>query len=125
MLSNRGDTFVKGIDVIIKRDLDKHKSLLEKNNLDIQAFQTAIASEIGRKRFYGEQKGNRRYRDEDMDRAIEQMNKNIAHLSIRIKLAEDLRVQNTLIVDTLTEQLKQYNLGMKELTKRHIYGNNN
>jgi len=118
MVVERGDTFVEGIDVIIRRDLEKHKVLLDNNNLDIQAFQQARSGEIGRKRFYGEQKGKRKYRDADMDIAIEQMDKNIAHLSIRIKVTEDLKKENTIIVDTLTKQLEQYNIGIKELARR-------
>ena len=118
MTTERGDIFVEGIDVIIRRDLEKHKALLEQNNLDIQSFQQARSSEISRKRFYGEQKGKRNYRDADMDIAIEQMNKNIGHLSIRIKVAEDLRKHNTVIVDTLTQQLKEYDIDIRAMARR-------
>jgi hypothetical protein len=107
-MAARGDILIEGIDVIIKRDLDKHKSLLEKNNMDIQAFETARTGEIGRKRYYNNQKGKRNYDDDAMDKAIEQMAINIAHLSDRIKITKELRKQNTQIVDTLTPQLAQY-----------------
>lgn len=113
----RGDVFVEGIDVIIRRDLEKHKSLLEQNILDIQAFQRTRASEIGRKRFYGEQKGKKRYRDEEMDKAIQQMNNNIEHLSERIKFTENLKKENTVIVDTLTEQLIEYDIGIRKMAR--------
>ena len=121
----RGDIFVEGIDVIIRRDLDKHKAILEMNVMDIQAFQKSRSSEIERKRFYGEQKGKRRYRDDAMDEAIEQMNKNIGHLSIRIKFAEELRDQNTIIVDTLTKQLEDYNKGIRALASYKLNNNGN
>ena len=121
----RGDIFVEGIDVIIRRDLDKHKAILEMNVMDIQAFQKSRSSEIERKRFYGEQKGKRRYRDDAMDEAIEQMNKNIGHLSIRIKFAEELRDQNIIIVDTLTKQLEDYNKGIRALTSYKLNNNGN
>lgn len=122
---NRGDTFVEGIDVIIKRDLEKHKALLENNILGIQSLQAARSNEIARKRFYGEQKGKRRYRDDEMDKAIGQMNKNIAHLSIRIKLTEDMRAENVVIVDTLTKQLEDYNLKVREIARYKSNGNGN
>ena len=118
MLTERGDIFVEGIDTIIRRDLEKHKSLLEMNNLNIQALQGTRSSEIARKQFYGEQKGKRKYRDEDMDIAIGQMNKNIVQLSIRIKLTEDMRKENTHIIDTLTQQLEDYNKGLKAMAIR-------
>ena len=60
-----------------------------------------------------------------MDKAIAQMNKNIAHLSIRIKVIEDIRKQNTVIVDTLTGQLEDYNIGIRALAKRKMNGNGN
>ena len=124
MSIKRGDTFVKGINVIIKRDLEKHKALLEYNDLNIQALQRARATEIARKRYYGEQKGKRRYRDKDMDIAIEQMNKNIRHLSARIKITEELKKENTIIVDTLSEQLKSYNSTIEKIAERN-YANSN
>ena len=113
----RGDIFVEGIDVIIRRDLDKHKAILEMNVMDIQAFQKSRSSEI--------EKGKRRYRDDAMDEAIEQMNKNIGHLSIRIKFAEELRDQNTIIVDTLTKQLEDYNKGIRALASYKLNNNGN
>lgn len=114
---NRGDVFVEGIDVIIKRDLEKHTSLLEHNILDIQAFQGARSSEIAKKQFYGEQKGKRKYRDADMDIAIEQMNTNINHLSKQITFTEDQKKFNTNIVDTLTKQLEDYNIGIRKMLR--------
>jgi len=125
MLEKRGDIFIEGIDVIIRRDLDKHGALLEKNQLDIQALQRARSNEIDRKRFYGDQKGKRKYRDDAMDIAIKQMNTNIAGLSVKIKQAEDMKVENTIIVDALSKQLKDYDLGIREMAKRKINGNSN
>ena len=118
MVAKRGDTFVEGIDVIIRRDLDKHKDLLNMNNLNLQAFAAARDNEIGRKRFYGEQKGKRKYRDEDMDKAIRQMNTNIGKFERDIRLTKDQKEMNTRIVDTLTQQLKDYDVGYKQLVEQ-------
>ncbi len=100
--ANRGDIFIEGLDVIIRRDLEKHTALLEQNNINIQTFRVAQSSEIQKKRFYGEQKGQRKYRDSDMDKAIFQMSTNIKHISNRIKITVQLKKENTVIVDTLT-----------------------
>ena len=121
----RGDIFIEGIDIIIRRDLEKHKALLEKDIMGIESLQVARSNEIRRKQFYGEQKGKRRYKDNAMNTAIEQMNKNIGHLSMRIKFTEDMKKQNTLIVDTLTEQLKEYDTMLRTIAKRNINGDSN
>jgi len=109
----RGTVFIEGIDVIIRRDLDKHKSLLNRNNMDILAFESAVGTEINRKRFYKKQKGKRNYNDEAMDIAITQMTVNITQLSNRVKIAKELRIQNTHIVDTLTKQLDEYYIDLR------------
>ena len=114
-MDHRGAIVIEGIDIIIKRDLDKHKALLEKNIIDIQAMNRARGSEIGRKRFYGEQKGKRRYQDDAMDAAIIQMSINITGYSRKILATEELKKFNTNIVDTLTQQLKDYNINLKKL----------
>jgi len=107
-MAARGEILIEGIDVIIRRDLDKHKSLLERDNLNIQAFENSIASEIQRKKYYVKNKGQRNYSDDAMDKAIEQMRINITHLGDRLKITKQLRIQNTQIVDTLTVQLDEY-----------------
>ena len=117
MVAKRGDTFIEGIDVIIKRDLDKHQSLLDKNNMDIQSLTFARQGEIDRKRFYNEQKGKRKYKDDAMDKAISQMVVNIAHLSNQIFKTKEHRVQNAHIVDTLTAQLADYNKSLLSFYK--------
>jgi len=113
----RGDIFIEGIDVLIKRDLEKHQSLLEKNNLDIQALEYARTNEIGRKKFYNTQKGKKNYDDDAMDSAIQQMVINIRHISDRITIAKQMRAQNTQIVDTLSDQLKNYYIGLAAKSK--------
>ncbi len=115
MEAKRGDTFIEGIDVIIRRSLEKHTDLLETNVRNIEAFQSARSSEIGRKRFYRDQKGKRKYKDDAMDKAIAQMNTNITHLSDRISVTQGLKKENTHYVDTLTEQLKKYYIDLKKV----------
>lgn len=117
MAVKRGDTFIEGIDVIIRRDLDKHKALLDMNNINILTFTTSRDNEINRKRFYGDQKGKRRYQDEAMDIAIKQMNTNIGKFERDIKFTKEQKEMNTRIVDTLTEQLKEYEVAQKDYIK--------
>ena len=112
---NRGDIVIEGIDVIIQRDLDKHKSLLDKNNIDLQSIHAARSNEISRKKYYNSQKGKRNYSDDAMDTAIEQMRNNIARYSHQLdQLREDLKF-NTNIVDTLTIQLDNYHKNIRKL----------
>jgi hypothetical protein len=114
MEASRGDIVIQGMDIIIKRDLDKHKSLLDKNNLDIQFLQDARSNEIKRRKFYNSQKGKRKYSDDAMDTAIEQMRLNIERYSSQLKGLNEQKDFNTNIVDTLTNQLNEY---YKSLTK--------
>jgi len=113
----RGDIFVEGIDIIIRRDLDKHKALLEKNILDIQSIHGSRNGEIGRKNFYQEQKGKRKWKNDAMDTAIAQMNNNIARFTHQLLGLEKLKEDNTFIVDTLTQQLIDYNNGLSQLSQ--------
>lgn len=115
MVANRGDIFVEGIDVIIKRDLNKHKSLLDKNNIDIQVLQVGRNNEINRKRYYRGQKGKRKFNDNAMEIAIAQMRVNIRQFSDRITITQEQKKQNTIIVDTLTKQLDDYYKSLKLL----------
>ena len=42
--------FIKGMDVIIKRDLNNHKDLLANNKLNLLAFKEAVSHEVKRKK---------------------------------------------------------------------------
>ena len=103
------EIFIKGIDVVIKLDLGKHKELLARTQLELQAFNEAVVHESGRKRHYYRQIGKGKYNDEALQNSIKDIRINIRHLSDKVKLSKEKVEHHTLIVDTLTAQLKEYN----------------
>ena len=52
-----------------------------------------------------------------MDIAIKQMNTNIGKFERDIKFTKEQKEMNTRIVDTLTEQLKEYEVAQKDYIK--------
>lgn len=103
------EIFTEGIDVVIKRDLDKHKSLLEMAQTSLLTFKTSVSYEVGKKRRYLELINQGEYNEDSMRNSVEDININIRHMSDKAKLAQDEIEHHTLIVDTLTEQLQDYN----------------
>jgi hypothetical protein len=102
------EVFVEGLGPIIKRDLDKHRSLLEQVHRDHLAFVQARSYEIARKKNWKSKIGGGKYDDDAMREAIKQINQNIRHFSAKIKLADEKIKHHKLIVDTLTDRLKEY-----------------
>lgn len=102
------EIFIEGIDAVIKLDLDKHKELLAQTNADLASFRRAVLHESGRKRHYHRQIGKGKYNDESLQNSIKDIRINIRHLSDKVHLAEEKIEHHTLIVDTLTEQLEDY-----------------
>ncbi len=115
MEANRGDIVIEGLDLIIIRDLDKHKALLERNIIELQAISAARSTEIERKKFYKTQIGERNYNDKAMAIAIGQMSVNITKYSSTIAGLQDAKAFNTNIVDTLTKQLAEYYVNIRKL----------
>ena len=124
---------VEGIEDIIKRDLVNHKSLLERTKLELLSFRQARSHEIKKKKHYVSLIGDGKYDDDSLRKSIKDMNVNIRHMSDKADLAEKKIQHHTLIVDTLTENLKKQNEGLKrlaenrkkELIKKAIYESNN
>jgi len=102
------EVFIEGIDVVIRLDLGKHKELLAQSQVDVLAFREARDHESARKRHYYRLIGGGKYDDEALERSVKDIRVNVRHLSDKVKLAEDKIDHHTLIVDTLTEQLQDY-----------------
>jgi hypothetical protein len=103
------EIFIEGIDKVIRLDLGKHKELLAQTQVDLEAFNVAVAHESGRKRHYHRLIGGGKFNDDSLRSAVADIRVNIRHLSDKAKLAVDKIAHHTLIVDTLTEQLREYN----------------
>lgn len=103
------EVFIEGIDVVIKLDLGKHKELLVQTQAELVSFNEARDHESARKRHYYRLIGGERYDDNALMRSVKDIRINIQHLSDKAKLAQDKIEHHTLIIDTLTAQLKKYN----------------
>jgi len=102
------EIFLEGIDVVIRLDLGKHKELLVQTQAELVAFREARDHESARKRHYFRLIGGGKYNDDSLRRSVEDIRTNIRHLSDKVKLSEEKIDHHTLIVDTLTEQLQDY-----------------
>lgn len=116
-LSTAPKIIIEGIDEIIKRDLEKHKAALDRSKVELLAYKEARSHEIKKKKHYRKQIGNGKYNDEALKRSMNDIAINIRHMSDKVKLSEDAIAHHTLIVDTLTDQLEEYNKNMKEMIK--------
>ena len=103
------EIFIEGIDEVIKKDLGRHKAVLLRTLSEAESFRQAVKHESGRKRYYYRQIGKGKYDDEALQNSVDQIRINIRHLSDKVKLSEEKIAHETLIVDTLTQQLKEYN----------------
>ena len=102
------EVFIEGIDVVIRLDLGKHKELLAQTQAELISFRAARDHESARKRHYYRLIGGDRYDDDALKRSVEDIRLNIRHLSDKANLAEEKAEHHTLIVDTLTAQLVDY-----------------
>jgi len=108
---------VEGMEDVIKLDLEKHKEILARTKLELQAYKNARAHEIKRKKHYKSLIGGGKYNDEALKKSIQDINVNITHMSNKVKLAEDKIQHNTLIVDTLSKQLEDQYKGLATLAE--------
>jgi hypothetical protein len=106
---------IEGMEKIIKRDLEKHKAILLKLPLDLQALEVARGHEVEKKRHYRSLIGGGKYNDEALKESIKQIKINIRQNSDKIKLTKDAIEHHTLIVNTLSEQLEKQEQSLKDL----------
>jgi len=105
--------FVEGMDVILKRDLSNHKSLLERTKTELIAYRTARSHEIKKKKHYTGLVGQGKYNDEALQSAMHDISLNIRHMSDKAVAAEEKIKHHELIIETLTRQLDDYNDGLR------------
>ena len=115
---------IEGIEIVIERDLEKHKSLLSRTEREHRSWRNARSHEVQKKRYYKTLIGGNKYNDEALRNSIKGINVNIRHLSDKVKLAEDKMDHHQMIIDTLTEKLKNVHRGL-EVLKNHRRNNPN
>jgi chromosome segregation ATPase len=112
------EIFIEGIDVVIRRDLDKHKALLVQTTTELESFREAAAHESARKRHYYRQIGKGKFNDDALRRSVKDIRVNIRHLTDKAVMAEERIEHHKTIIDTLTEQLREYDETYATLNRR-------
>lgn len=110
---------VRGMENIIKKDLDKHKSILEQLNVELLSFRQARSYEIKKRKYYKSLIGGEKYNDEALKKSIDGINVNIQHFSNKVKEIEDKIDFNKHIVDKLSNDLMHQNNALKLLAEDH------
>lgn len=106
---------IEGIEEVIKRDLSKHKMLLERSKIELIQYRQARTHEIKKKKHYRGLIGKGKYDDDSLEKSIGDIRTNIRHFSDKIKLTNDAIDHHTQIVETLTAQLEDQNNKLKDL----------
>jgi len=98
---------IEGIEEITKRDLVKHKALIEQTTAELNAYREARAHEVRKKKHYRKLIGGGKFDDDALRRSMQDIAVNIRHMSDKCKAAEEKLKHHQLIVDTLTAQLEE------------------
>lgn len=98
---------IEGMEEIIKKDLQKHKNILDRLIDDLYAFRRALSHEIKKKKYYKSLIGQGKYDDKSLIKSMDQMRVNIQHFHDKIKITNAKIDHNKLIVETLTGQLDE------------------
>jgi len=106
---------IEGIEDVIKKDLDKHRVILERTSLEVLSYRSAVSVEVKKRKHFKSLLGGGKYNDESLEQARVQMGVNIKQLQDKIKLCHDKIEHETLIVDTLTDQLANQYRDLKVL----------
>ena len=108
---------INGIKEIIERDLELHKSLLERTKMELLSFRDGRSHEIKKKKHYNKLIGGGKYDDDSLRTAMLDIATNIRHMSDKCDMSQEKIKHHQLIVDTLTEQLgdQNYMLAQAEL----------
>ena len=106
---------IEGMEVVIERDLKRHKVMLERAKSELLAWEQARGHEIARKRAWRKLVGTGKYDDEALVASRDQSNVNIRHLSDKIEAAKERIAFETNIVDTLSRQQEEQTRGLAAL----------
>lgn len=108
---------VEGIEEIIKRDLGKHKGLVEQTQRELDAYRAARSHEIARKKHYKSLIGGGKFDDDALRESMKDISINIRHLSDKVDLAREKLEHHRLIVDTLSQQLEDQMEALADLAR--------
>lgn len=112
------DIVIEGMEEIINRDLLKFQEVLKQKNVELLAYREARAYLVKRKKEYTKLlEGDNKYKKDSLNNALDMMVIDIRQISDKIKLTEEAIEHYKLVVDTLTEQKKAQDLGLKRLNE--------
>lgn len=99
---------IKGMDKVIKLDLEKHKDLVKRSKLELDSYRESVSHLVKRKKHYKSLINGGKYNDESLRESMKMIAIDIQAMSNKVKLSQDAIDHHTLIVDTLTTQLDDY-----------------
>lgn len=108
---------IKGLEDIIKKDLKKHKVLLERSKAELDAFKLAVSYQVKKKKHYKSLLGGGKYNDASLRESMTMIGVDLRHMSDKVKLAEEAIEHHKLIVDTLSAQLDDQYKNLKILAE--------
>lgn len=111
---------IEGLEVVIERDLQKHRVILERTKQELLSWEQARGHEIARKRAWRKLIGGGKYDDDALRESMRQSNVNIRQLSDKVEAAKEKITFETNIVDTLAAQLQEQCRGLAELARQRV-----
>jgi hypothetical protein len=117
MAANEPVVFIRGIDKVIRKDLEKHKTLLARTKVELHAYREARSHEVKKRKHYSSLIGGEKYDDKALRESMGDIAINIRHMSDKVKLAQKTIEHHTEIVDTLTQQLADYDQALVDFTE--------
>lgn len=109
MESNRPNIFIRGIDKVIKKDLQKHKDLNARCKQNLDAYRTAVSHQVKKKKHYKSLIGGGKFDDDALRDSMDMISIDIRHHSDKVHQTQEEMKHHTLIIDTLSKQLEEYN----------------
>lgn len=119
---------VEGLEIIIERDLNKHRGIVKQTKEEIRAFREARSHLVRRKQHFKGLMNSPKYNAESMKIARDNINIDIRHFTDKLNAAQEKLEFNQNIVDVLAKQLAEHNEALKTLAehrKKELDGLNN
>lgn len=125
---NRGQLVIEGMDVIIKRELDRHKMIISTLNKQIEVLKEQIDHLKQKKVAWANMIGQRRFNAEAMQKAIKGMEDQITNNSNDLAIKRQQLAYSMKQVTMYDEQMQNYYKGLADLAqarKEELDGDSN
>lgn len=106
---------IEGLEDVIKKDLEKHKLILEQTKSELDTYNQSVSHLVKRKKNYSGLKGGGKYNDKALTKSIAMIQIDITAISNKAKLAREKIEHTKVIVDTLTVNLENQYKSLKVL----------